>query len=217
MGVIMGWSTAELADMILEGLQQRAQEDDVEQAVYGFDCLDELGLHPLIHQALRAGGYGVWPEQRYPGDWNKRRLSEGKRCDVVVTPSSRPLRNPEVKDTLFDTSDAIDANQAFWLEIKTVAQFEQSGPFRRYSAELLSPVTEDVKKLWSDEGIGYAGLGLILFTADEEIAKHDLAAWHQRCLERGVGVGVPAIRGFKITERVGNGYCSVAVFGVRGM
>ncbi len=105
----MRWSIADIADCIEAGLRERARADDLEQAVYGFDALDELGLHPLIQRALRAGGYGVWPEQRYPGDWHKRRRSEGRRCDIVLTREGLPLRDPELKDTLFDTDESEDA------------------------------------------------------------------------------------------------------------
>jgi len=210
------WSTADIADAVEAGLRARGQADNLEQAVYGFDHLDELGLHPLIHQALRDAGYGVWPEQRYPTDWVKQKRSEGKRCDIVLTPSHQPLREQQVKGTLFDTPDKCDPQEAYWLEVKTVAQYEKTGPFTRYSAELLSPVAADVKKLWNDGLIYHSGLLLVLFTADQEVAEHDLAAWHKRCLEKGYPVAAPASRGFDITERTGNSRCSIAVFGVRG-
>ncbi len=209
------WSTGDLADAIVAGLHARAQADDLEQAVYGFDRLDELGLHPLIQQSLRDAGYGVWPEQQYPDDWSKPRRSEGKRCDMVLTPGpDRPLRDPLIRATLFDNADAIDPGEAYWLEVKTVAQFETTGPFARYSAELYAPVTADIKKLWQDGVIQHAGLLLVLFTADARTAEHDLALWHRRCLDKGLPVSPPAIRGLTITDRIGNGYCSVAVFAV---
>src|SRR5688500_16424576 len=82
----MTWSPAEIADAVAAGLRARARADELEQAVYGFDALPELALHPILHASLREGGYGVWPEQRYPGGFSRRKLSEGKRCDVVLTP-----------------------------------------------------------------------------------------------------------------------------------
>ena len=213
----MRWHIAELADTIERGLRRRARADDDEQAVYGFDALDELRLHPLIHGALREDGYGVWPEQRYPGHWHKTKKSHGLRCDVVLTPDGLPMRDPDIRGTLFDGQPAADPEQAYWLEIKTVAQFETSGPFGRYSSELLAPVTQDVKKIWSDGVIRHGGLLIVLFTESQEFAEHDLAAWHERCMQRGYPVGPPAVRGFEITDRIGNAWCAIAVFGVRGV
>lgn len=213
----MRWSTPDIADAVAQGLQQQAHRDDAEHAVYGFDAMDELALHPLIHEALQAQGFGVWPEQRYPGHRQKTKRSEGQRCDVVLTPEGLPLRTEAVRGTLFDNPHAIDPQAGYWLEVKTVAQHETSGPFRRYSAELLAPVAKDVKKIWSDGQIHHGGLLIVLFTEDQETAEHDLAAWHERCLRKGFPVGPPAVRGFAINNRIGNAWCSVAVFGVRGV
>ncbi|MEM9345637.1 MAG: hypothetical protein AAGB26_03365 [Planctomycetota bacterium] len=213
----MRWHPPDIADAVAAGLTCRAKDDDTEHAVYGFDALDELGLHPVIQQSLSDAGYGAWPEQRYPGHWHKVKRSEGMRCDLVLTPDHKPLRDQTVKDTLFDTGEAVDVQAAYWLEIKTVAQYETSGAFKRYSAELLSPVMKDVKKIWSDGVIRHGGLLIVLFTESQEIAEHDLAVWHERCLRKGFPVGVPAVRGLPISDRIGNSWCSVAVFGVRGV
>ncbi len=213
----MRWSPADLADAVYEGFLARAEADNLEQAVYGFDALAELGLHPLIQESLLRAGYGVWPETRYPCDWIKAKRNEGMRCDIVLTPDKRAIRDPRLKDTLFDSDEAVDAENAYWLEVKTVAQHEKTGPFRRYSAELLAPVANDVKKLWSDSIIRHAGLLLVLLTESREIAEHDILAWHRKCLDRGYPVAAPAIRGFKITERIGNAWCAIALFGIRGV
>ena len=140
----MRWQTPDIADAVAKGLIRQAKADDAEHAVYGFDARDELGLHPIIQRTLIDDGLGAWPEQRYPGHWHKKKKSEGLRCDLVLTPDARPLRDQTVKGTLFDTGEAVDAAAAYWLEIKTVAQHETSGAFKRYSAELLSPVMLDV-------------------------------------------------------------------------
>ena len=136
----------------------------------------------------------------------------------LFTPSpARPLRDPLIKATLFDNPSAVDPQDAYWLEIKTVAQFESTGPFPRYSAELLATVTQDIKKLWTDGIIAHAGLLLVLFTADQTTAEHDLNAWHHRCLDKGYPVAAPAIRGFAITDRIGNAWCAIALFPIRGV
>lgn len=212
----MPWSPDDIADAVHASLAARARQDDLEQAVHGFDALDELGLHPLLQQGLRAAGYGVWAEQRYPSDRERARGGQGQRCDIVLTPDGEPLRQPLAKGTLFDTVDGCDPEQAYWLEVKTVAQFDTAGPFRRYSAELLAPVAADVRKLWHEPLIYHAGLLLVLFAADGDIAEHDLAAWHRRCLDRGYPVAAPAVRGMAISDRIGNSFCAAALFPVRG-
>lgn len=214
----MSWSVSDIADAVAKGLRAQAVADDMEQAVYGFDHHEELGLHPMVASALREGGFGVLTEQRYPDDWHKKKKSHGERCDIVLTldASCMGLREPELKGTLFDSTGMIDAEEAYWLEIKTVAQYETDGPFRRYTSELLSPVAKDVKKIWKDSRIYHGGLLLILFTASKEIGDHDLNIWHTRCLDRGYPIAIPAIRDFPITNRIGNGHCHIGLFGVRG-
>jgi len=213
----MSWSAADIADAVADGLRRQAEELDVEQAVYGLDAGDELTLHPVIQRSLRDGGYGVWPEQRYPFDRAHPRRTEGHRCDVVLTADALPLRDPLIAGTLFDQQPAADPADAYWLEIKTVAQYETTGPFARYTAELLSAVTADIKKIYSDDQIVSGGLLLVLFTADQRTAEHDLAEWHRRCIDRGYPAAPPAIRGLPITDRIGNTWCAVAVFGIRGV
>ncbi|MGB0766760.1 MAG: hypothetical protein ACPGYV_03515 [Phycisphaeraceae bacterium] len=213
----MHWHPSDLADAVAAGFTRRAEADDREHAVYGFDALDELGLHPVIQDAFTQQGLGVWPEQRYPGHWHKTKRSSGIRCDLVLTPDGLPMRDPTIRGTLFDNGQAVDAEAAYWLEVKTVAQFETGGPFKRYSAELLSPVMKDVGKIWSDGIIRHGGLLIVLFTGEQMTAEHDLAIWHERCLRKGYPVGPPAVRGLPLTDRIGNAWCSVALFGVRGV
>jgi len=209
------WSIPDIADAVEAGLRQRARELDEEQAVYGLDAMDELGLHPVIQQALRQAGWGVWPEQRYPLDQVRPKRSEGKRCDVVLTAEpGLALRDPLAEGTLFASCQTAEVGSAFWLEIKSVGQYEIGGPFRRYSAELLAPVAEDVRKLCGDEYIEQGGLLLVLFTESRSVAEHDLTAWHSRCVALGYTVAPGVIRGFKITERIGNQWCALAVFGI---
>ena len=212
----MPFAAADIADAVAAGLKRRAEADDAEQVVYGFDTLAELQLHPLLHSALRDAGYHVLTEQRYPVDRRKKSRAEGRRCDIVVLPEDLPIRDPNVKGTLFDNQSALDIEEAYFLEVKTVAQFEMDGPFKRYSAELLGAVAKDVRKLCRDVKLIHGGLMLVLFTADEATARHDLEAWYDRVLRKKHPVQPPAMRGFEITDRVGNGWCQVAVFNVRG-
>ena len=211
----MPWDVVHITEAVADHLRRRAEADDAEHAVYGIDHLDELGLHPLIQQGLREADYGVHPEQRYPSDRAARRRSEGKRCDIVLTPDGRSLMDPHAETTLFEPPDAVVLEAAFWLEIKTVSQFTTEGPFRGYSGELLQPVSQDVKKLANDPLIYHGGLMLVLFTADEQTARHDLAVWEQRTLRRGYAVAPPIVRGFALNDRLGNGHCAVALYQIR--
>lgn len=209
------WSIPDIVESVAAGLRAAAEADDLEQAVYSIDALDELRLHPLIHQSLRDAGFGVYAELRYPSDRTSRRKSLGKRCDVVLTPDARALSEPDAEATLFAEPDAVVFEAAYWLEIKTVAQHTTEGPFERYGSELLATVSQDIRKLASDAGVFHAGLMLVLFTADQRTAEHDLNAWHQRCLDKGYPVALPTVRHLPLRDRLGNANASVALFPVR--
>ena len=207
-------SPADIADAVALGLRAHAAALDAEGAVRGLDALDELGLHPILAEALAAAGCGVHREQRYPADRGKRRRSEGERCDLVLTPDARDLRAPDVAGTLFDDPDATDLEDAFWLEVKTVSQFTPEGANRSYSSQLLSTVRRDVTKLSKEPGILHAGLLIVLFARDEQVTEHDLDIWHDRCLRRGLPVSVPARRHVPLTDRHGNAVATIAVYPV---
>ena len=210
----MQWSIADIADAVAEGLRRRAKALEREQAVCGLDGLDEVSLHPIIARALEAADYGVHREQRYPTDRRHRRLAEGKRCDLVLTPGGRGLEAEDERATLFDAPDPVDLDQAFWLEVKTLAQFHGEGPNHGYASNLLSTVGEDVTKLSRDRGIIHAGLLIVLFVEAALVAEHDLGVWQDRCLERGLPIGAPSRRELAIGDRLGNRVCAMAVYPV---
>ena len=208
-------SIADIADAIEAGLKRKCEQLHAEQAVYGLDALDELQLHPVLEQSLRAGGFGAHREQRYPGDRHKRSLGEGERCDFVLTPApGRPLVQEESCGTLFDSPDAMALDEAFWLEDKIVSQFTPEGPNANYSSQLLSTVRQDVTKLSKHAGILRAGLLIVLFVREAVVADHDLDIWQDKCLTRGLPIGAPARRSFAITDRHGNATCATAVYPV---
>jgi len=208
------WSVADLADAVESGLRDHMARLDLEQAVHGIDALDELALHPIIARGLAGAGYGVQREQRYPTDRRKRRESEGERCDFVLTPDGRPLRQPDARATLFEPADAVELDDAFWLEAKVVAQYTPEGPNRNYASQLLSTVRQDVMKLSKDPEILHAGLLIVLFVSEAVVAEHDLGVWQDRCLQRGLPIAVPALRTFTLTDRLGHATCAIAVYPV---
>jgi hypothetical protein len=208
------WSIAEIADAIESALADAARRNDREQSVRGLDALDELSVHPLLAGGLSAAGYGVFGEQHYPTVGRRQRDSEGERCDLVLTPGGRDLNDPSREPTLFDPPGAVALDEAFWLEVKVVCQFTPEGPNQRYASQLLSTVREDVTKLSRNRGIRHSALLIILFAEDRSTAEHDLAAWLDRCLGRGLPVGSPSLRTLRITDRLGNGVCTVALYPV---
>ena len=209
-----GWSIADLADTLEEGLREECARLDVEQAVHSLDALEEVQLHPLLAGIFDRSGYGVYREQRYPADRRKRRESEGERCDLVLTPERRSLNQPDAAATLFQEPDAVELDEAFWLEVKVVQQFLMEGANQHYASQLLSTVRRDVTKLSKDPGILHAGLLIVLFVRDASVFEHDLGIWQDRCLERGLPITAPSRRGFSITDRLGNAWCGLALYGV---
>jgi hypothetical protein len=206
---------ADIADACALGLTDHAMTLELERAVRGMDALDEVQLHPILAEALSCAGYGVHREIRYPADRHRRRNSEGERCDLVLTPDGRPLRTPEAAQTLFDEPDAVDLDDAYWLEVKSVAQFTMEGANRQYASELLSTVSRDVAKLSKDMGILHAGLLLLLFVENCEVAQHDLKIWQDRCIERSLPIAAPSLREVPLNDRMGNRVCVVALYPVR--
>jgi hypothetical protein len=208
------WSIAAIADAIAAGLRRETARLDAEQAVHGIDALDERGLHPLVAKGIQDSGFGVYREERYPADRGHRHASVGERCDLVLTPAGRPLAAPDEPPTLFDPPDAVPLVDAFWLEIKVVAQFTAAGPNRRYASQLLGDVRRDVAKLAKDAGIRHAGLVIVLFTAERAVADHDLAAWQTRCEELGLPITRRTMRHTPLSDRLGNTLCTAGLFAV---
>ncbi|HEY8379737.1 MAG TPA: hypothetical protein VIK91_24770 [Nannocystis sp.] len=206
------WRWDDLADALASGLRGAAAEVELEQAVRGLDALGELELHPLLRSALRARGYGVAAEVRFPRDCGLRRRSEGARCDMVVTPDGRPLAEPNGQLGLFTAPDAVALSDAAWIEVKVVAQYGERGPNRAYAAALQRPVWKDIQKLAADPDIRHAAVLLVLFTADAEIAAHDLDAWSARASLQGLPLLPREQRPLPIGDRLGNRLCTVALF-----
>jgi hypothetical protein len=205
------WWAGDVADALHHGLARANAELSREQAVYGLDALDELGLHPVLEQVLRESGYGVHREKRYPADRVKRAESHGERCDFVLTPDGRELHEPDKAGTLFDAPDAASLRECYWMEVKVAHQSTVEGPNPRYSAQVLSVSRGDVAKLNKDPDIVHAGLCFIAFLQDEEVARHDLRVWYDRCIERGLPVSYPSIRIVPITNRLGNAVAAIAL------
>lgn len=231
------WDTAHLLEAVRASLEEAERALGLQQAVRGLDGLDELSLHPIVADGLRREGYGVLREQGYPGRPLERPAdSERERCDFVLLPHADDvLADPLVRvreqdraaGTLFesveearpDASNAVSVRDAFWLELKVVGQFHVVDGYARpnagYAGELVQAIAQDVRKLSRDESIDLGGVLLVLFTSEEQVARHDLTMALHRCLDRDVPLGPPEIDAFVVPDRIGNTCCLVALVPAR--
>jgi len=208
------WIVPDIADAVAEGLSCVSRQIEAEQAVSGLDALDEVQLHPLICKSLRDAGYGVHPEQRYPGDRRRRKRSEGERCDIVLTPENRALAEPDAEATLFTPENVVDLSDAFWLEVKTVTQFDETGPNPSYTTDLGGPLRRDVMKLARDTRILHAGLLILFFASERAVIEHDIQVWQEGCVQRLLPILVPTIRYVEVGDRLGQRVLGVVVYPV---
>lgn len=205
-----------LVDAAAAALAAERDALELEQAVRGLDSYAELALHPVLARGLDAAGYAVHREERYPQDRGHRRRSQGRRCDLVLTPAGTALSDggEAAQVELFPRPPPTLPGDAYWLEVKAVAQFVETRPNRAWAAATARPVFGDVEKLCQDPGIGQAGLLMVLFSASREVAVHDLGVWAHRALDRGLEFSAPAVRHLDLVDRWGNSVCTVALLGV---
>lgn len=144
-----------LAERMVAALAAREAVLRDEQAVYGLDALDEVGLHPVLASGLddeQAGGFGgVFREWPYPwvgsGDGEigeaVPKQSERERCDLVLTPSAdlppadgvvEARELARASGTLFESVAATmpgaavaAGDETVWLEVKAVGQYTLRG------------------------------------------------------------------------------------------
>lgn len=199
----MIWNEDHILGLIFDALERDASQLDAEQAVRGIDCLTENEIQNRIRDFFLAAGIRAVQEERYPDAKCIERRNHGHRCDLVLLP-----------DTPLDL-DVDWCSAGYWLEIKRVAQFLESGVNWWYEHALLEVIPEDVYKLEKDSAIFYAGVLLILFTATQESGQHDLAEWKQRAIAKGCPIGVPRIHHLSITNRLGNEHAFIALFPLR--
>lgn len=228
------WSTGALLEAVLAGLAEREGELREAQAVHGLDALSETEIHPLLAACFRRAGFGVFPEQPYPGRPGSRpRRSQRERCDLVLTPApDSQIVDPvavlaerdKAAQTLFGgaTLPAIPAGcepaDACWVEVKSIGQnaYQRGvpGPNRGYSGELLQGVSGDVAKLARAEGIRHAFAMAAVFAGTEESARHDIEVVIRRCLDKGHYVREWELASVPVTDRIGNRVCVVGMLRV---
>jgi len=201
-----------------------------EGAVRGLDAMDEMEMQPLIADALIAGGLGVFREFPVPGPVGRRaKRTERARCDFALTPAPElPPGDPMAKlieqdaaeKTLFahaarsDEPPRTPVEDCYWLELKVVGQWIYVDGVPRantaYASTLVWSIAQDLKKLEAEEMIRFGAVLLVLFTADEEVARHDMPIALHRALDRGVLFRAPITARLEIPDRVGNACCTLA-------
>lgn len=208
------WRDRDILNACAEGLRAAALACDDEQSPYGIDALSELALQAAVRAGLLGAGYGVHAEVRLPVRASLPRRSEGERCDIVLTERpGEPLIDPLDHDTLF-ADRGVPMDDAYWIEVKPAHQFALvdgvAQASRAYSSQLLTAAVRDVNKL-ATQGLSFAALLLVVFTVDEETARHDIDAWAHRCLDVELPIGSPMRESFAISDRIGNRVCTVAL------
>jgi hypothetical protein len=204
------WALDPVQAAISGGLSQAAAAAEAEQAVRGIDSLDELELHAVVAASLGAAGFGVHREVRYPSARSQKRRSVGRRCDLVLTPEARPLDEGAGQLGLFERPPCPLAD-ALWIEVKAVAQFHEGRANRAYASALQGPIWRDFEKLAADPGIAHGVQLVLLFTADDATADHDLALTLSRARERGLRFDEPRWARFPVADRLGNARCTAAL------
>ena len=200
------WNEDDIVGLIGKALAARAREYDLENATRGIDCLTEAALQDCICLALNSQNLVARKEARYPEARSIELLNHGQRCDLLLFRDEENVRS-------FPGENSVKVG--YWLEIKRIAQFLESGPNWYYERYLLETLTEDVFKLANDREIFYAGLLVILFASNALTGNRDLNTWKCHALDHGCPVGMPRIHDFAITNRLGNSHVLVALFPMR--
>lgn len=232
------WTADDLTSLIAAEIGRTDAALTHEQAVYGLDALDELALHAVVARGLEAAGFGVFREQHLPGAMNPLvRDSARERCDIVLTPSAAvrlidPLavRREAVMAPLFALAmdegaggdgASVGTEDAFWLEVKTVAQYAYIDgvpqPDRSYGSRLVRGPSEDLLKLAREERIVSGGALMLLFGSEEAGVRHDLGVMVQRMIDRDVPIASPSVVVVPIMDRAGNAACGVCVVPLRAV
>lgn len=209
--VSLKWDFSTLADHLGQVVVRAEADLRLEQAVYGLDAKDELTLHALLADGLRAF-YDVAREVHYPSTAG-RKLTHRQRCDLVLSPKGRPLRLDSAAPTLFDPADQCDPTDALWLEVKVAYQFREGGTRHGgYGAQWRTGVVEDLRKMDADEKIHEAGLVLIVFNESDDILAKDLQLFEDVLAQKEVLAGFRHVRSTPILERMGHRLCTAAVW-----
>lgn len=227
------WDAQAIVDACETSLRRRESELEQEQSPAGLDALDEVDVHPILAAGLVDAGWGVLREQPLPGATGGAspalpKRAQRERCDLVLLPSPRHVLLDWVRESrertkwqgslfenvpppppLPDRSLCVSARDAFWLEVKVVAQHAfidgVPRPNGAWGSQLVASLTQDLAKLAAQaddramsvagpasiietkpaSGLPHAGLLLVAFAQTPEVLAHDLPIALHRALDKG--------------------------------
>jgi hypothetical protein len=197
----MKWRFDKVADALADVLERAEGALRLEQAVYGLDALKEKEAQSLLAEGLRQAGFcEVAREAHYPSERALTRPNR-HRCDLVLTPASRPLLVAEELD-LFTSPACCPPTEALWLEVKCAWQFQEGGRVHGgYGDQWRNATIRDLQKMEAEPLIHEAGLLLLVFTADRQIVHKDLEHFEDVLAMREVLAGFRQVRTIDILER----------------
>jgi hypothetical protein len=137
----MIWNEDAILGLISTALEHPSSMLDAEQTVRGIDSFTANLLRDRISESLAAAGIYAVPEERYADGHYIQQRNYGERCGWL------PLGVPSEQDY------ADSCRAGYWLEIKRVAQFLESGPHWWYEHAVLQVIPEDIYKLAKDSEI----------------------------------------------------------------
>ncbi len=207
----MLWDFSTIADNLGQTLANCEADLRLEQAVYGLDTRDERELQTMLAAGLKQW-HGVTREVHYPSSAGKK-LTHRRRCDLVLTPTARPLKLDSAPPSLFDPPDACLPQEALWLEVKIAYQFREGGaPHGGYGPQWRQAVIDDLRKMESEPLIHEAGLLLVVFNESSDILDKDLELFEDVLARKEVLAGFRQVRSVPILDRIGHRLCTVAVW-----
>ncbi len=205
------WNFSTIADQLGEVIDHAEAELRLEQAVYGLDARDERQMQELLAHGM-ARHHSVAREVHYPSS-SGAKLSHRQRCDLVLTPTGRPLRTDASPPTLFDSPDQADPAEALWLEIKVAYQFREGGVRHGgYGAQFRQNVVADLHKMEDEPLIREAGLVLIVFNESQDVLVKDLQLFEDLLVRKDVLAGFRHVRTTPILDRIGHRFCTIALW-----
>lgn len=207
----MRYDLSTVADHLGQVLQQAEDDLRLEQAVYGLDSLDEVRLQTLLAAGLTRH-YEVAREVHYPSSSGNKRTHRA-RCDLVLSPRSRPLKRDVEPVTLFDSPDMCPPGHALWLEVKSAYQFREGGVRHGgYGTQWRNAVVEDLRKMEAEPAITEAALVLVVFNESPDILHKDLDLFETVLIQKEVLAGFRQVRSVPILDRIGHRLCTVALW-----